>query len=391
MTAAVEVLHALARALSGLGLYADGHPIRARALETLYEKIAVLQEEMPSPVYSFIEDEVVLGVHPLRELSDWPWAARLAAVGVQRVEFAEPVDRDDLAHFLADLGVRLSTGGASSSEARVTRLTGIRYGLLGLKGDDDVVARLEAAGADGEREIDLAPEAAALVWLHDELRGGGTLHLAEAEAVVASLLYAMQADQAMLMPLVRLKDHDQYTTTHALNVSVLAMALAEHLGLSGARVRGFGISGLLHDVGKVKIPVEVLTKPGKLSDVERALMNSHTVEGARLILSHDADLDLAAVVAYEHHKRIDGGGYPAFRTPRACHDASDLVHVCDVYDALRTHRPYRDAWEHERVMAYIHEGAGREFRAEMAGAFTAMMRRWTPGVGRIGSADATPD
>jgi putative nucleotidyltransferase with HDIG domain len=179
-----------------------------------------------------------------------------------------------------------------------------------------------------------------------------------------------------MIPLLRLRSFDEYTTTHCLNVAVLAMSLSEYLGLSGSDVRTFGVAGLLHDIGKVKIPHDILTKPGKLTPEERLIMNMHTVDGAKIIIETEEHLDLAAVVAYEHHIMIDGGGYPSLAFPRDCHYASKIVHVCDVYDALRTKRPYRDAWESEKVLSYIAEKAGTEFDAELANAFTVMMRKF---------------
>src|SRR5207244_3950191 len=84
-----------------------------------------------------------------------------------------------------------------------------------------------------------------------------------------------------------------------------------------------------------------------------------------LLLEVEEDLDLAAVVAYEHHIMINGGGYPALRYPRDCHHASKLVHVCDVYDALRTRRPYRDAWSFEKTLGYLDERKGLEFDPDL--------------------------
>jgi putative two-component system response regulator len=153
------------------------------------------------------------------------------------------------------------------------------------------------------------------------------------------------------------------------------MALAESLGCTRREVREFGVAGLLHDIGKIRVPIEVLTKPGKLSDEERTLINRHPVDGARIIMQSDEALDLAAVVAYEHHIMLDGGGYPAMHYGRACTLASRLVHVCDVFDALRTKRPYRDAWELERVLAYLLERAGTEFDPDLVTAFMDLLRR----------------
>ena len=120
----------------------------------------------------------------------------------------------------------------------------------------------------------------------------------------------------MLLPLLQLKEFDQYTTTHSLNVAVLAMGLAEQLGAGQAEVRAFGVAGLLHDIGKVRIPLDVLTKPGKLTDEERLVINRHPVDGARILLQSHDDLEVAAAVAYEHHVMLDGGGYPAMHYRR---------------------------------------------------------------------------
>jgi putative two-component system response regulator len=118
----------------------------------------------------------------------------------------------------------------------------------------------------------------------------------------------------------------------------------------------------------------VLTKPGKLTDEERTIINNHPSDGARIIMQSDEELDLAAIVAYEHHIMLNGGGYPLLHYARPCVLASRLVHVCDVFDALRTKRPYRDAWESEKVFAYLLERAGTEFDPDLVSAFVGMLR-----------------
>ena len=130
------------------------------------------------------------------------------------------------------------------------------------------------------------------------------------------------------------------------------------------------------DLGKVCIPQEILNKPGRLTDEERRIVEQHPVVGARLLLDSADALELAALVAYEHHIMIDGGGYPHLPDARGAQYASRLVHVCDVYDALRTRRPYRDAWESERTIGYIESRAGIEFDPGIVRSFVAMMRQW---------------
>jgi len=127
-----------------------------------------------------------------------------------------------------------------------------------------------------------------------------------------------------------------------------------------------------------------------VNDEERALMNEHPAAGARMLLDAEEDLDLAVVVAYEHHIMINGGGYPALHYARDCHHASKLVHVCDVYDALRTRRPYRDAWSLEKTLGYLQERSGVEFEPELCDAFVRMMRQWEPQIITIQDPPAAP-
>jgi len=365
-------LNAFAQALAAMALYRDGHPARERALDVAYQQILDLQSSGEPPLFTFLGDEVVFGRLPLRELKAWDWGKRLAQAGIQRLEFEERVTREDFEGFLEEVLARLTLS-VISTEARQMRRSSIRFGAVGLKGETEVAAESLPTATIS---FSLGEEVETLGWLQREVQAGGAIPLAEAEAVVRSLAVAMHGGQQIMLPLLQLKEFDQYTTTHSMNVAVLSMALAEFLGLSAADVRTFGVAGLLHDIGKIKIPLEVLTKPGKLTEEERALMNEHPVAGARMLLETKQDLDLAVVVAYEHHIMINGGGYPVLHYPRDCHQASKLVHVCDVYDALRTRRPYREAWSFEKALGYLEERKGVEFDSELCGAFVRMMRQW---------------
>ena len=377
MSNPARFLTGFAQALAAMTLYRDGHPARERAVDAAYQELHDLQADTARPLFTFLGDEVVYGRLPLRELKEWDWGRRLAEAGIQRLEFEDQVSRDDFEGFLDEVLARITLSMIDTSEARQMRRTSIRFGAVGLRGEAEHAAEpLPTATIS----FSLGEEADTLRWLQREVQTTGAVPLVEAEAVVRSLAVAMHGGRQIVLPLLQLKEFDQYTTTHSMNVSVLSMALAEFQGLGARDVRAFGIAGLLHDIGKTKIPIEVLTKPGKLTEQERALMNEHPAAGARLLLDTEEELDLAIVVAYEHHIMINGGGYPALAYPRECHHASRLVHVCDVYDALRTRRPYRDAWEFEKVLAYLNDRAGLEFDAALVATFTRMMRQWEPQV-----------
>jgi putative nucleotidyltransferase with HDIG domain len=385
VTAAIQFLTAFAQALSALTLYPEGHRTRERALDAVYERLRRLLEEEAHPVFSFLGEEVIYGRLPLRELRGWEWAPRLSAIGVQRLQFDATATREEIEEFLDQVLARLTLRAIDTSEARQMRPSGIRFGAVGLKGEGDLGA---ADITTASIAFTLGEEAQTVRWIHEELGGAHALPLAEAEAVVRALSVAMHGDQQVMLPLLKLRTYDEYTTTHSMNVCVLAMGLAEWLRMSAEDVRTFGIAGLLHDLGKVRIPRDILTKAGKLTDEERTVMNQHPVDGARLIMASPGELDLPAVVAYEHHIMLNGGGYPPLRYRRDCHLASKLVHVCDVYDALRTNRPYRDAWPMAKVLSYLEERSGTEFDGHLAHTFTAMMREWEPKVTTVSEDEA---
>jgi putative nucleotidyltransferase with HDIG domain len=387
VTHAVAFLNALAQALSSFGLYPTGHRSRESALDLAFERLLDLLSEDEHPEFSFLGDEVVYRTMPLREMRAWEWSQRLADAGIQRLQFDHTATREELEDFLGETLARLTLQYVDTAEARQMRPSGIRFGVLGIQGADELESH-EVTTA--EVSYSLREEADTIQWMHQEVSQQRPLPLVEAEAVVRALTVAMRGDQAMLVPLLKLRQVDEYTTTHALNVCVLTMALAEWLGLGARDVRAFGVAGLLHDIGKTAIPYEILTRKSGWGERERRIMSRHPTEGARIIITSSPDLDLAAVVAYEHHIMINGGGYPSLKFDRECHRASRLVHVCDVYDALRSNRPYRSAWPATMVLAYLEERSGYEFDGEIAHAFTQMMREWEPQVTPLGNVEALP-
>lgn len=386
MNPPIRFLHELSRALAASSLYGPQHPARYKAINTCYEALRALLLDDEEPSFSFLGRDVVYGYDAIRELQDWEWSDRLAAIGVQRIEVTADVGPDDFAIFIEDLHARLiatANGGNGSNgdgaprgalqSDNLSRQTAIRFGPIGVQGATTGGGSVEAATIDVP--FSLEEESEAIRFIHSQVASDEAVPLVEAEAVVRSLSGALHSDGQMLIPLLKLKSFDQYTTTHSINVSVLSMALAEALGHNARDVRIMGVAGLLHDLGKVRVPPEILSKPGSLSPEERELLERHPSDGARIILNSDRRLTLPAAVAFEHHIMINGGGYPRRHFARDCHYASTVVHVCDVYDALHTDRPYRAAWPSAKALHYIERRAEREFDPVVAGAFITLMRK----------------
>ncbi len=373
MNPTVQFLTVLGQALAAMSLYAPAHPMRTtarqRALETLHTVLAT----RGSLRLSFLEGDVIVGTRALPELRGWDWGARFSRAGVQRLELDHlpPPTDEQLDALLQALHDRLAAPAGTVFPAFA--LAGLRAGPLSVT--EDVPEETEAVGdlLEAIAREGLDEEADAVRWIHDEAAGGRAIPMAEVETVVRSLASAMHRDQHVVLPLLELKTVDQYTTTHSCNVAMLSMGLAERVGLSSAQVREIGTAALLHDIGKVRVPPDILVKPGRLSDEELQLMRRHPVDGARMLSERGRGHALAATVAYEHHVWEDGrGGYPRFVYARRCHYASRLVHVCDLYDALSTRRPYRDAWPRERALAMLQSQAGVEVDAELVHAFVTL-------------------
>ena len=390
MSDPIRFLTALGQALSATNLYGAGHPARERTLDQAWEQLESLQRLDPAPNFSFLEDEVLYRQQAMRDVKAWDWARRLARSGVQRVEFDRDATREDLAMFLTEVHQQVAHAAPDpdTSEIRQMRRPSIRFGTISIRGASADVSVEVAESSSVPYTLD--DEIETVAWLHSEVEHTESLPLAEANAVVRSLSLAMHSQSRMLLPLLQLKNYDQYTTTHATNVAVLSMALAEYIGLASKDVREFGLAGLLHDLGKIRVPKEILVKKGALTEQELGVLRRHPVDGARLIMAREKNLDLAATVAYEHHILLNGHGYPRFRYPRDTHFASRLVHVCDVFDALCTARPYREAWATEVALHYMEERSGVDFDPGLAEAFTGMMRLWTYQRVAMPQADAVP-
>jgi len=336
--------------------------------------------------FTFLDSEIIHDSAPVRELLGWEWGSRLASVGMERLEFVGAVPRHELDTFLAEVFRRLDASSRDGAEWEPQAIDSIKFGTIGVRGDDGI--QLGEETFIGHAPFTLHEESEALVHIYDSVAAGKRLPMAEAEAVIASLALVMHSDGEILLPLLQLSEHDQYTTTHSINVSVLAMALAEFRGIGPRDARTIGEAALMHDLGMVRVPKSILDAPDPPTEREWELIRRHPVDGARIILASEPQADLAAVVAYEHHLLWNGAGYPHLHYQREIHHATSLVQVCDRYDSLRTQRPFRDVWSPERAVMYVEERAGTEFDADVARSFVTMIRQWDQRVAPVSRHDA---
>lgn len=162
--------------------------------------------------------------------------------------------------------------------------------------------------------------------------------------VVQPVVDSIMRNEFSIVGLTAIKNHDEYTYAHCVNVSILSVAMGHYLGLSRPALANLGVAALLHDIGKITIPSEVLRKPGRLDPDEWQLMERHPLEGLKIVSRAPGLSDLTPDllnVTFQHHLTYDGGGYPKFEPRRSFSTVARIVGVADCYDAMTAHRAYR--------------------------------------------------
>jgi putative nucleotidyltransferase with HDIG domain len=199
-----------------------------------------------------------------------------------------------------------------------------------------------------EREVAaqvLTSSRQAILTLFNQTRMGKALDVRQALPVVQEITASVSRNSGALLSLARLKSTDDYTYMHSVAVGALMISLGHQLGLSAEETRQAGLAGLLHDIGKMEVPANILNKPGKLTDDEFISVKKHAQAGHDMLRNVDGIGAAALDVCLHHHEKIDGSGYPFNLKGKQISLMAKMGAVCDVYDAMTSERPYKAGWE----------------------------------------------
>ena len=370
MNPAERCMHVFGHAMAAYILYDPGHQARQEASNRFYRALGELLAADRTPTFTFLDDAVIYRALPMHGLQGWVWGRRLGSSGIRRMEFTAAMTPAALDEFLAALHQRLSTDAPAEG---LSRWPGIEAGDVAwsARNGESVspAARLDSV------VFSLKDELGAVRHVYQRVALGSGLPLGDVDAVVRALTVSLHSEGELLVPLLSLRSLDDHAALHAVNTAVLAMTFCEWLGLAGGDIRAVGKAALLHDIGMARVPRQVF-QIKHMSKAVRLEVARHPAEGARLLLAHSTRLDLAATVAYEHHLRMDGDGYPARRFHRDLHYVTRIVSICGAYDALRSERSYRPARDTLAALGEIESGAGAVYDPGVSRAFVQMMRRW---------------
>jgi len=386
-----ELIRRLAAALRAAQLYSPGHPIIARNMDAWSSAIEALHRVQPSVIIGLVGDEVIVDEVPLTSAEAWaPVIRRLQQGGVERVTIERGVSHDELGAFVsavaADRGLepvtdedaewppRLKGRAAFSNLAPFPTWPHIRIGRVSTEKRSDCRPKDMATI---KRLYNDAASVAGSLW--DSAQTEGTPDATMARSMIDGLAQAVVQNRTALVALTALKNYDNYTFTHMVNVSILTMGQARALGIDGPQLREFGLAALMHDIGKVRTPLEILNKAEALTDKEAEIIRRHTIDGAEILRRTPDVPTIAPIVAFEHHLRLDGSGYPRGVSRPALNVGTMLCSIADVYDAMRTERCYQQAFPTERILAVLKAKEGRQFDQHLVRRFVQLVGIYPPG------------
>jgi len=368
-----ELLRRFASGTRAAQLYAADHPLLGRNVEGLLGALKTLQQQQPSIAVGIVDNEFVVADTPLpkasaamKDLID-----RLRANKIERISFDRGVTAEEVTELMLGIARLASKAGAPPSwtfpHIRVGRITAEEQGGDGIASDMAAIRQLYAS----------AVTAAETAW--DSAAGDGRPDVPAALHAVEGLADAVTQNRTALVALTAMRNYDNYTFTHMVNVSILTMGQARALGIEGRLLREFGLSALMHDIGKVRTPKEILQKPERLTEQEFVIMRRHPVEGAEILRRTPEMPILAPVVAFEHHLRMDGTGYPEGAKRSALNLGTMICSIADVYDAMRSQRAYQQAFPTDRVLAVLKKDDGAHFEAQLVRRFVQLLGIYPPG------------
>jgi HD-GYP domain-containing protein (c-di-GMP phosphodiesterase class II) len=367
-------LFALRRAVR---FYPMEHPSVRENVSMLAEAIKTYHDEGVELQFAFFEGEILLGDQLLAEesLTYDQLVQDMQAIGVGSLVFKRGVTTEELTRAAAILGVDEYEAEEAGGVLRMAEDAGLTHVVIGVV----LAAEPEFEGTDDEVAYHAFSQAVELIEDMDKtLARDGNVNPAKVRGSVRSLVDGVLKNRLSMLQLSGLKNYDEYTFYHSVNVAILSIALASLITNDERFLSTLGTGALMHDIGKLSVGHDIINKPGQLSPAEWEAMQRHPVFGAEMMLAMNG-IDRGAIVPIlEHHMRFDDGGYPR-RTPRRRqHLASRIVAVADAYDAMTSRRSYSAARVQDQAMSLLAESAGTSLDPVLVRLFVNMLGMFPP-------------
>ena len=353
----------LSGAIRGAGLYPPGHPASLQPFREMEAVISAQQRETGEIRLAVTDGVLSVGEHlffapsaPLQELIN-----RLEEKGVAGLILKPGVLAQDLtvlARLMADPSGTAVELGQGLKRAGVQRIEVM---------EEDTLSHTYNEAVSAVRDI------------FQEIGKGRIPNSRRMLTVVSSLAMTAIKEPAALLGLALIKDYDNYTFQHSVNVGVLSMALSASMGQPSYEVEEAGLAGFLHDIGKTRVDKEILNKPGKLNTDESLEMRKHPEHGAEIVREMEGVPERVAEAVLGHHIRYDRGGYPEWARSLPFGVTSGIVAVADFYDATTTLRAYQRPMQPTQAVEEIRNACGTSLDREIVERFLELTGRFPTG------------
>lgn len=361
----LDFIRHLLSATTNVSLYGVAHPQVQHLSELAYASIQTALENCREFSLMVVDNELIVnGQQQESGLVLGRFVQILKSRGIGHVRVVDGIDRQELDQFICALASQgESLGEVSSSEH-------LRLGRVELHLDNEERARRRLTIPEMPAE-----ELDRFMDVYDSIRRGQKLQMKGLAEVVSGFVDAFRQEGKPLLVMASLRDTDEYTFTHSANVCILNLAQAMSLGIEGPLLSDIGMAAMLHDIGKLFVPEEVLTKKDKLTNEEFELMQQHPAKGARYLLENPGVPRLAVATAFEHHMKFNFSGYPQVSEGWKQNVCSQMTTISDFFDALRTRRPYREPMELSEISGMMHSMMGRDFNPQLTSNFLQIIAR----------------
>jgi putative nucleotidyltransferase with HDIG domain len=355
-----QVVQVLAGAIKGLRLYSLDHPATTKQIQLLQNGLFGLLQQKKTIRMGLLEG--TLFVEDLLFMQEFPAAEELARLlefhELSGIEFNAGLSAEDLQTLLGLFHAGKAKGKAFAEALGQTGGGKIR--AVPVEEEDDPQGEPRKVYKRALKVVD---------QIFRDVRMGEIPSSEEAMKVVKEMVQLTITEPHALFALSMLKDYDNYTFTHSVNVSVIALAVGRACGASEEQLRTLGLGGLLHDLGKLRVDVGIITKPGRLTDAEFDEIKKHPQFGADIIRQMDGVTDEVMDIVVCHHLRFDRSGYPVDVSGREISPLVDMTAVADAYDAMTTLRSYQRPFTPRNAIARLREVAGTSLHPQMVEKF----------------------
>ena len=369
-----RIIIRLTVAIQNAGMYPDDHPQVLSQAQEAFTLLDLLLKGARDVTILLIGEYVMVDNKPLLipGFYEAAFVSFMKKNGIEWISFSSGLPFAQLKDLIRSF--------ASSGSSFMNSTQYIKLGKIKLKESNKIrtagKSDLEASGNDIANVLDLRFQSKEQMMqnIYQSFRDKNNIDLKMIDQIVADFMVIIRESNPLRL-LAEIKSNDEYTFTHSSNVGILTMSLAERLGFNGHYLNKIGIAAFLHDVGKATTPDDILSKEGPLTKEERIVMEEHALKGAMYLMKLKGVNNLAILAAMEHHIKYDGIGYPRIKGGWEPNIVSQIIAVADVYDALRSKRPYREAMPQDQIIKIMIDESGTTFNPYIVECFLKLIQQ----------------